>query len=90
MAKKDILITTKERRSVGDVAVFLRQLADRLEQNEISLQRGDDEISIELPNRITFKVKAKKKDKKRKTKHQFKITLKWKEGDKKENLVQVA
>jgi amphi-Trp domain-containing protein len=90
MAKKNILIKTKERRSVQDVAAFLRQLADRLEQNEIALQRGDEEIRIELPNRVTFKVKAKEKIKKRKTKHQFKLTLKWKDGDKAERFVTVA
>lgn len=90
MAKKNILLKTKERRSVQDVAVFLRRLADRLEQNEVALQRADEEISIEVPNRITFKVKAKEKIKKRKTKHQLKLTLKWEDGDKADNFVQVA
>ena len=90
MAKKNVLIKTKERRSAQDVAAFLRQLADRLEQNEIALQRGDEEISLEVPSRITFKLKAKEKIKKRKTEHQLKFTLKWKEGDKPENFVQVA
>jgi len=90
MAKKNILLKTKERRSIQDVAAFLRQLADRLEQGEIVLQRGDEEISIEVPARITFKLKAKEKVKKRTTKQQLKMTLKWREGDKAENLVQVA
>lgn len=90
MAKKNTLIKTKERRSVEDVAAFLRQLADRLDQNQIALQRGDEEISLELPSRITFKLNAKEKIKKRKTKYQLKITLKWKEGDKRENFVRVT
>ena len=90
MAKKNTLMKTKERRTVQDVAAFLRHLADRLEQNEIALQRGDEEIRIEVPDRVTFKVKAKEKMKKRKTKYQFKITLKWKDGEKAENFVRVA
>jgi len=90
MAKKNTLIKTKERRSVQEVAAFLRQLADRLERNEVALQRGDEEIKIEIPNRITFKVKAKEKIKKRKTKHQLKMTLKWTDNDKAENFVRVA
>lgn len=90
MAKKNTLIKTKERRSVQEVAAFLRQLADRLERNEVALQRGDEEIRIEIPNRITFKVKAKEKIKKRKTKHQLKMTLKWTDSDKAENFVRVA
>ncbi|MBS3784476.1 MAG: amphi-Trp domain-containing protein [Anaerolineae bacterium] len=90
MAKKNTLIKTKERRSVQEVAAFLRQLADRLERNEVALQRGEEEIKIEIPNRITFKVKAKEKIKKRKTKHQLKMTLKWTDNDKAENFVRVA
>ena len=90
MAKKNILLKSKGRRSVQDVAAFLRHLADRLEQNEITLQRGDDEIQIDVPDRVTFKVKAKEKIKKRSTKRQLKLTLRWKEGDRAKNFVQVA
>lgn len=90
MAKKNTLIKSKERRSIQDVAAFLRQLADRLEQNEVVLQRGDDEITVEVPSRVTFKLKVKEKIKKRKTKYQFKMTLKWDDGDKAANFVQVA
>ena len=90
MAKKNTLLKSKERRSVQDVAAFLRQLADRLEQNEITLQRGADEIRIDVPHHVTFKVKAKEKIKKQSTKRQLKLTLKWKEGDRAKNFVQVA
>lgn len=90
MAKKHTLLKSKEQRSVQDVAVFLRQLADRLEQNEITLQRGDDEIHLDMPDHVTFKVNAKEKIKKRSTKRQLKLTLKWKEGDRAENFVEVA
>ena len=90
MAKKNTLLRSKERRSVQDVAAFLRQLADSLEQNEITLQRGDEEVRIDVPSRVTFKVKAKEKIKKQSTKRQLKLTLKWKEGDRAENFVQIG
>lgn len=89
MAKKNVLIKTKERRTIQDVAAFLRQLADRLEQNEIAMQRGDERITITVPDRVTFKVKAKEKVKKRSTKHQLKMTLKWKDGDRAGQFVEV-
>jgi amphi-Trp domain-containing protein len=89
VAKKNVLISAKERRSVQDVAAFLRQLADRLEQNEIALQHGDEQMSIVVPGRVTFRVKAKEKIKKRKTKHQLKMALKWKDGDRADELVEV-
>jgi amphi-Trp domain-containing protein len=88
--KKNILIKSKERRSSGDIAAFLRQLADRLDQNEIALQRGDQEITLEVPNQVTFKLKVKEKLKKRRTRHQLKIALRWQDGDKTDDFVQVA
>jgi amphi-Trp domain-containing protein len=88
--KKNILIKSKERRSSGDIAAFLRQLADRLDQNEIALQRGDQEITLEVPNQVTFKLKVKEKLKKRRTRHQLKIALRWQDGDKTNDFVQVA
>jgi amphi-Trp domain-containing protein len=88
--KKNVLIKTKAQRSIQDVATFLRQLADRLEQNEIALQHGDEQISIEVPGRVTFKVKAKEKVKKRKTTHQLKMTLRWKDGDRAGEFVEVV
>ena len=90
MAKKNILLKSKEQRNIQDVAAFLRQLADRLEQSEIALQRGDQEISLEVPNRVTFKLKVKEKVKKRRTKQQLKMTLRWQDGDRTGDFVQVA
>jgi amphi-Trp domain-containing protein len=90
MAKKNILIKSTERRNSEDIAAFLRQLADRLEQQEITLQRGDEEIRIEIPDRVTFKLKVKEKIKKRTVKHQLKMVLKWKDGNQTSDFVQVA
>jgi amphi-Trp domain-containing protein len=90
MAKKNTLIRSKERRNTQDIAAFLRQLADRLEENAITLQRGAEEISIEVPNRVTFKLEVKEKIKKRRTKHRLKMTLKWQDADKTGDLVEVA
>jgi amphi-Trp domain-containing protein len=90
MAKKNTLIKSKERRSTQDIAAFLRQLADRLEQNEITLQRGDEAISLEVPDRVTLKLKVKEKTKKRATKHQLKLALRWKNGEKSGGFVELA
>ncbi len=90
MAKKNILIKSKERRNVQDIAAFLRQLADRLEDNEVALQHRGEEISLEVPAHVTFKLKVKEKIKKRKTKYNLKMTLKWKDGDKPSEFVKVT
>ena len=79
--KKNLLFKSKERRTLGDVAAFLRQLADRLEQGEITLRRGADEVTLPIANATILKLKAKEKVKKRKTRRRLGIGIKWTEGD---------
>jgi len=81
MAKKNTLFKGKEVRSTEEVAQFLRQLADKLEENEVVLRRGSEVAKVTVPDRTTFKIKVKEKQKKRKTKYTFKLKLKWSDGN---------
>jgi amphi-Trp domain-containing protein len=81
MAKKNVLVKSKERRDVQSIATFLRELADRLERQELVLQRGSDEVRLAIPGTVVFALKAKEKTKKRKTKQRLGIKIKWVEGD---------
>ncbi len=77
MSKKNVLFRGKEVRSTEEVAAFLRQLADKFEENEVVLRRGSDVTKVTVPGRMTFKLKVKEKVKKRKTRHTFSLKLKW-------------
>ena len=81
MGRKNVLVKSKERRSIKDVAEFLHQLADRLVENELVVQQGNEEVTVTVPNQVTMKLKIKEKLKKRKTKHSLKLGLKWVEHD---------
>jgi amphi-Trp domain-containing protein len=81
MAKADVLFKSKERRDVQSVATFLRELADKLEQQELVLQRGADEARLVVPGNVVFALKAKEKAGKRGKKQGLKIKIKWIEGD---------
>lgn len=81
MGRKNVLVKSKERRSIQDVAEFLHQLADRLVENELVVQQGNEEVTVTVPNQVTMKLKIKEKLKKRKTKHSLKLGLKWVEHD---------
>ncbi len=81
MAKKGVLFKSKERRDVQSVAAFLRELADKLEQQELVLQQGADEARLAIPGNVVFALKVKEKSKKRKKKQGIKIKIKWVEGD---------
>jgi amphi-Trp domain-containing protein len=80
MAKKRVLLKSKERKDVQSVAAFLRQLADRLEQQEVVFHRGKDEIVVPVASNVAFALKMKEKTKKRGLKRKLKLGLKWREG----------
>jgi amphi-Trp domain-containing protein len=80
MAKKSVLLKSKERKDVQSVAAFLRQLADRLEQREVVFQRGDEEIVVPVASDVVLSLKVKEKAKKRGLKRKLKLALKWVDG----------
>ncbi len=77
MAKKTILIKSKERLSRADAAEFLRQLADKLEAGNVLLIQGTQEVSLEVPAQLTLEVDADDKRKKRGTKRSLEIEMEW-------------
>ena len=80
MSKKQTLFKSTEHRNLEDVAAFLRQFADRIEKNELVLQRGEEEHAVALPDNVKLNVEVEKKTKKHKTKHKVEIEIKWVEG----------
>ena len=81
MARKNILLKSKARRERENVAAFLQELGEKLTHNAVVLQQGQQEIALDVPDTVRMKLNVKEKVKKRKTKHQLKITLTWTEGD---------
>ncbi|MGD1993560.1 MAG: amphi-Trp domain-containing protein [Anaerolineae bacterium] len=80
MGKKKILFKSDEPRDLASVAAFLRELADKLEQNEVTFRQGNDEVSIVLPDIVDFEVEVEEKVKKRKTKRSLELEIDWVEG----------
>lgn len=83
MAKrKRTLLKTKERRNRESVAGLLRELADSIEEGDIVLQRGEEEVSMPVADQVRLKIKAKEKEKKGgTTKRTLKLSLKWTDAD---------
>ncbi len=77
MAKKTVLMSSKERVSREDAAAFLRQLADKLDAGNISLIQGENEVMLEIPGQIKLEVEATDKPKKRGTQRQLEIEIEW-------------
>ena len=78
MAKKKILVKSDVRMSLPDVATFMRELADKIESNQVTLQQAGDEVNITLPETVDFEIEFTEKQKKKKgTKKQLEIEIEW-------------
>ncbi|MFO7944735.1 MAG: amphi-Trp domain-containing protein [Anaerolineales bacterium] len=76
-----VLMKSEEERSLADVARFLRDLADKIETNQLTLHQGGEEIILDLTDPITLELKMEEEDKGSRTKHQFEIELEWYPGE---------
>jgi amphi-Trp domain-containing protein len=81
MAKEIVLFKSEERKDLQSVSAFLHQLADSLENNQVILRQGTEEITLDIPNQVILELKVEEEDKKGKTKHTLEVEIGWIEGD---------
>ncbi|PIE37377.1 MAG: amphi-Trp domain-containing protein [Gammaproteobacteria bacterium] len=78
MGRETTLFSSKEPKSRADVASFLHDLANRIEQGEIKLRRGSDEIRFDLADQVILELKLEDEEKRHKgIRHSFEVELKW-------------
>jgi amphi-Trp domain-containing protein len=77
MEQEKILFKSEEPRTAAEAANFLRQLATKVEQRQITLRRGAEELILELPETLTIELKAEEEIKKGKTTRSLEIELEW-------------
>ena len=80
MGRENVLFKSEEKKDLPSVATFLRQLADRLDGNQVVLRQGTEEIVLDIPNNVILELKAEEEDKKGKMKRTFEIEIEWIEG----------
>ena len=81
MGKEIVLFSSEEPRSRQDVATFLRQLADKLDQGQVILRQGKEEVRLDIPNNVVLELKAEEEYKKRKTQRSLEVEIEWYLGD---------
>ncbi|ATW89822.1 amphi-Trp domain-containing protein [Halohasta litchfieldiae] len=58
---EEVLFKSESTQSRQEIADYLRAVADRLSAGEaVSLSAGDDSVTMEIPDRPTFEVKAER------------------------------
>ncbi|MEE4240889.1 MAG: amphi-Trp domain-containing protein [Desulfopila sp.] len=78
MGKEVTLFKSEEKRSLGDVAQFLRKLADRLDQGKVVFNQGDKKVKLKLPQVVELEIEVEKETGKRGTEMEMEIEIKWK------------
>jgi len=80
MAKKNVIVKSVLQKKLPDLAIFLRELADKLETGQVNLVQGGHDVNIELPEIVAFELEYSEQAKKKGYKKQLEIELQWVEG----------
>jgi amphi-Trp domain-containing protein len=81
MGKETVLFASEERQSLRYVADFLRQLADKLDQKQVVLRQGSQEVIVDIPDNVVLELKVEEEQKKKKLQRSLEIEIEWYEGD---------
>lgn len=77
MGKETVLFKSEEKKSLGDVTNFLRELADKLDGNRVVLVQGKQSVKVKVPSTVELEIKVEKETGKRKAKKKLEIELEW-------------
>ncbi len=78
MGREVRLFKSEERKSRSEVAAFVRQLADKIDEGRVTLRQGQEEMSLELPTGLILEIQVEDEDKGTKgTQHSLEVEIKW-------------
>ena len=79
MARKTMLFRAEEWKTRAGTAALLRELADNLETGEVTLQRGEEEVTFSVPETVELEIELTEKTKEHKTERELEIEIEWTE-----------
>lgn len=78
MGRETKLFKSEERQSRDNVCTFLRQLADKIADGQVTLNQGQETLTLNLPETLILEVQVEDEEKRRKgTQHSLEIEIKW-------------
>ncbi len=90
MAQKNILYRSSESMNRASFADFLRKVADRVENGQVSFQTEQGSVEIDVPEDIVVDVKLTEKDKSGGKKIDFEIEADWMKGGRRSEGIKLA
>ena len=80
MGREIILFKSEERKTSGEVAAALREIADKVEQRQMTLKQDANEITLDFPENLVLELKVEEEEG-RKVKRSLEIELEWVPGE---------
>jgi len=82
MGKEVRLFKSEERKNRSEVSEFLHQLADKINDGQVVLRQGKEEITLSMPHSLILEIQVEDEDKKRKgIQHSLEVEIKWFDDD---------
>ncbi len=76
------LFKSEERKTKAEVSEFLRQLAEKIDAGQVILQKGNEELILDLPENLVLEIQVEDEDKGTKgTQHSLEVEIKWYDGE---------
>ncbi len=77
MGRETLLFKSEEKRDIKSVAAFLRELADKVEQQKVVLKQGNKRVKLKMPAVVELEIKAEREDGRRKSKKKLEVEIEW-------------
>ncbi len=82
MGKETKLFKSEERKNRAEVSEFLHLLADKVNDGQVVLRQGKEEINLTMPHNLILEIQVEDEDKKRKgIQHSLEVEIKWFDDD---------
>ena len=78
MGNEEVLYESEERQTVPDVINFLRQLADRMTDQQVVFGEGEEEVTLEIPHNVMLEIEVEREEEgPGKVKTSLEIEIEW-------------
>jgi amphi-Trp domain-containing protein len=81
MGRETILFSSEEKTDAQRVAAFLRQLADKILEGQVTLIQGEQQITAQIPPNLVLEIKLEEEPKRERIKRSLEVEIEWIEGD---------
>ncbi|MGC9320349.1 MAG: amphi-Trp domain-containing protein, partial [Armatimonadota bacterium] len=77
MGQEVVIFQSEETADRARVCAFLRDLADRIEQNNVVLRQGGEETPVDIPDRLELEVKFEEETETSGKEYSLEVELEW-------------